>query len=207
MTELTRGAQATGDAAVARVARARRALPSGWWGMVLLVATETTLFGTLIASYFYLRFEATVWPPPGIEPPSITLPLVLTAVLVATTAPIVAASRAARRGRAGAAGGLLVLATLVQAGYIAVHVFLFKDDLQSFSPRDSAYGSVYFTLLGAHHAHVIAGMLLNIGLLTRLSGGLTNYRMIGVRTLAVYWTFVNAAAIAVVLTQLSPTLL
>lgn len=207
MSEVTRSAQATGAPAVARVARARRALPNGWWGMLLLVASEATLFGTLIASYFYLRLRAPVWPPAGIEAPGVTLPLVLTGALVATTAPLLGASWAARRGLRGRTIALLAAATLVQAGYIAVQVLLFKDDLRSFSPRDSAYGSVYFTLLGAHHAHVIAGILLNAAVVWRLLGGLTNYRLIGVRGAALYWSFVNAVAIAVVATQLSPTLL
>ena len=29
----------------------RVAKPNGWWGMVVFVATEATLFGTLIGSY------------------------------------------------------------------------------------------------------------------------------------------------------------
>jgi cytochrome c oxidase subunit III len=207
MSPGTRNSQATGPAEVAQVALARRSLPNGWWGMLLFVAAEATLFGTLIASYFYLRFQAATWPPPGIEPPAVTLPLVLTAVLVATTAPVLGAWRSVRAGRGGGACALIVAATLVQAGYIVAQALLFEKDLRSFSPRGSAYGSVYFTLLGVHHAHVIVGILLNIGVLTRLLGGLTSYRTIGVRTLALYWSFVSTAAIAVVLTQLSPALL
>ena len=37
--------------------RAADGAPSGWWGMVLLIATEATLFLLLIATYFYLRFK------------------------------------------------------------------------------------------------------------------------------------------------------
>jgi heme/copper-type cytochrome/quinol oxidase subunit 3 len=206
VSEVTRSAQATGAAAVAQVARARRTLPNGWWGMLLLVAAEATLFGTLIASYFYLRFQAATWPPAGIAAPDVTLPLVLTAVLVATAAPMIAAARVARAGRRTAAVWLLVLATLVQGGYLAAQVVLFMSDLSSLDPRDSAYGSVYFALLGAHHAHVAVGIALNLGLIARLAGGLTNYRVIGVSALALYWSFVSAAAIAVVLTQISPAL-
>lgn len=206
MSEVTRSAQATGADAVARVARARRTLPNGWWGMLLLIAAEATLLGTLIASYFYLRFQASAWPPPGIPAPSVTAPLLLTAALVATTAPMIAAALAARGGRTATAMRLLVLATLVQAGYLAAQVVLFKHDLASLDPRDTAYGSVYFTLLGVHHAHVAVGIALNLGLLARLAGGLTNYRLIGVSAGALYWSFVNAVAIAVVLTQISPSL-
>lgn len=206
MTDVTRSAQATGGATAARVAQARRTLPNGWWGMLLLLAAEATLFGTLIASYFYLRFQASAWPPAGIPAPSVTLPLLLTAALVATTVPMLATARAARGGRTAAAVWLLVLATLVQGGYLAAQVVLFKHDLSSLDPRDTAYGSLYFALLGLHHAHVAVGIALNLGLAVRLAGGLTNYRLIGVSALALYWSFVNAVALAVVLTQISPAL-
>lgn len=206
MSEVTRSSRAAGGAAVARVARARRTLPNGWWGMLLLLAAEATLFGTLVASYFYLRLQSSEWPPAGIPLPSVALPLVLTAVLVATTAPVLAAGRAARAGRTGAAVRWIVFATLVQAGYLAVQIVLFLEDLSKFDPRDTAYGSVYFTLLGVHHVHVVVGLALNAGLSVRLLGGLTNYRLIGVRAVALYWCFVNAAAILVVLTQISPAL-
>jgi cytochrome c oxidase subunit III len=206
MKPVTRSPRAAGGAAVARVAGARRSLPNGWWGMVLLICTEATLFGTLIASYFYLRLQATTWPPAGIDPPSTTLPLVLTAVLVATTVPMLAAARMARAGRTRPAWLLIAVAMLVQAGYLAAQIVLFLDDLSSFDPRATSYGSIYFTLLSAHHAHVAAGILLDAALLIRLLGGLTNYRLIGVRAVALYWCFVNAAAVLVVLTQLSPAL-
>src|ERR671930_379199 len=105
MTEITRSMEATTADAAARVVRQRRTFASGWWGMLLLIATEFTLFASLIASYFYLRFQNDQWPPAGIEHPSVTLPLVLTGVLVLTTVPMfgaVAAGRAGRRWRAWA---------------------------------------------------------------------------------------------------------
>jgi heme/copper-type cytochrome/quinol oxidase subunit 3 len=206
MSAVTRGSRAVGGAAVARVARARRSGPNGWWGMVLLICAEATLFGTLVASYFYLRLQSTTWPPAGIDPPGVTLPLALTALLVATTAPMLAAAQAARAGRTRAACLLIAVAMLAQVGYLAAQVVLFLDDLSSVDPRATSYGSIYFTLLGVHHAHVAAGLLLDAGLLIGLLGGLTNYRLIGVRAVALYWCFVNAAAVLVVLTQLSPSL-
>ncbi len=39
--------------------------PNGWWGMVVFVATEATLFGTLVGTYVYLRFQNAHWPPPS----------------------------------------------------------------------------------------------------------------------------------------------
>jgi len=205
MSEVTRSVEATSAPAAAYVARQRQARPNGWWGIALVVATESALFGSLLASYFYLRFRANVWPPNGIEPPDIVLPLCLTGALVATTVPLVFAVRASRRGEVSPARWLIVLALLVQAGYIAVQIILFKRDLGEFSPRDSAYASVYFTMLAADHAHVVFGMFLELGLLVKLLSGLTNYRVVGVRVVALYWYFVNALTVLVVLTQLSPS--
>ncbi len=68
------GAAASGAA----VERRRRAQPNGWWGMALFLCAEVTLFGTLIATYFYLDFDARAGRRTGSRPPSIVLPLLAT---------------------------------------------------------------------------------------------------------------------------------
>lgn len=197
--------QSPGGAAA--VVRNRRAQPSGWWGMVLFLCAEGTLFGSLMATYFYLDFVARRWPPGGIAPPSVALPLIATAGLISTSLPLLLAVRASKLGRRRRVARLMALAVLIQLGYVAAQVLLFRHDLRQFTPQGSAYGSIYFTLLGAHHAHVVLGILLELGVLVHvLTRGLSNYWLIGVRSVAVYWHVVNALAILVVLTQLSPSL-
>jgi heme/copper-type cytochrome/quinol oxidase subunit 3 len=206
MNGVTRSMEATAARAAARVERRRQTVPSGWWGVALLVATEVTLFSSLIATYFYLRFSTDTWPPPGIDKPSVTLPLVFTGMLVATTLPMLAATRAAAAGRVRATWGLLLLAAAVQATYLGLQIHLFVGDMNRFSPNENAYGSIYFTLLGLHHAHVAVGLALDAWLLGKLLGGLTNYRLIAVRVVSLYWYFVNFMAILVTLTVLYPSL-
>jgi heme/copper-type cytochrome/quinol oxidase subunit 3 len=204
--DVTRSVEATSSIAVREVARRRKAFPNGWWGMALLIATEATLFGTLIATYFYLRFQVVTWPPPGIEPPKVALPLSLTAALVLTSVPIFLAVRAVKDGRGPGAARLIAFAATAQAGYLAVQIVLYLDDLSKFSPKDSAYGSIYFTLLMAHHIHVFVGILLSLWIVSKLVRGLTTYRLTAVRAIAIYWYFVNTAAVFVVFTQVSPSL-
>jgi len=194
------------EAHAVRVEHAREAKPNGWWGMALFVGSEATLFGTLIGSYFYLRFNYVHWPPPGVPGPKVALPLTLTAVLVATALPVHAAVDAARDARRLRAWWLIALALLVQTGYFAMQVHLFADDIRKVDPQASSYGSIYVTLVGAGHAHVFVGLLLNLWLLARLATGLTNYRLVGLRVIAFYWYFVYAVSVAVVLTQISPAL-
>jgi cytochrome c oxidase subunit III len=184
----------------------RKALPNGWWGMAVFVATETALFGTLIASYFFLRAKAGEWPPQGVEPPSLLLPLLLTAALVATSVPMQLSLMSLRRGRTGIGRLFLAAALAVQAAYLGIQLALYADDLGKFTPQQDAYGSIYFTLLGAHHAHVFVGILLTLWLQLRLATGLTRYRLTAGQAITFYWHFVNALGVAVVLTQVSPSL-
>jgi heme/copper-type cytochrome/quinol oxidase subunit 3 len=183
-----------------------RAKPNGWWGMAVFVATEATLFGTLLGTYFYLELTNRRWPPAGVPDPKVLAPLLLTAALVATSVPVQIAASAARRDRARLAQLALVVALLIQAAYLVLQLHLFVDDLDRFRPNASAYGSIYFTLVGAHHFHVVIGMLLEAWLVLRLVSGLTRYRLVGLQATAFYWHFVNVVAVVVVLTQVSPAL-
>jgi cytochrome c oxidase subunit III len=174
--------------------------------MVVFVATEATLFATLIGSYYDLRFKTPQWPPAGVPDPKVALPLILLAVLVATSIPVHLASVFARRGLAGPSVLALLVALVLQSGYLALQIHLYVDDLHKFTPQGSAYGSIYFTMVGAHHAHVVVGILLEVWLLLRLLLGTTAYRAVGLHATAFYWHAVNVLAIAVTIVQLSPSL-
>ena len=73
-------------------------------------------------------------------------------------------------------------------------------------PSHSAYSSIYFTLLGADHLHVLAGLLLDVWLLRQLTKPLTASRLVGLRATTFYWHFINILALCVLGTQLSPRL-
>jgi cytochrome c oxidase subunit III len=179
---------------------------SGWWGMLLFLATEATLFGVLIATYFYLRFKTPDWPPDGIADPKILRPLVFTAILVFTSLPMQISVMAARAGRHGLLAANVLAALLIGALYLWLQSDLLRKNAASFTPRTNAYGSIYYTLSVAHAAHVFAGLLLNAWLLSRVWARITVYRLNGVQAVALYWHVVNALAILVVLTVLSPSL-
>lgn len=194
-------------AATARVTTPRRSQPLGIWGMALFLCAETMLFAGLISSYFYLDFRARRWPPLGVAHPEVLGPSILTGVLVATSVPIALAARHARAGQLRGTIWTIALAALVQCGYLAYQVHQFVGELHTLHPQSGAYASAYFALLGLHHAHVLLGILLDLGLLFWLSvSGLSDYRVTGVRALALYWYVINAIAIAVLFTQISPSL-
>jgi heme/copper-type cytochrome/quinol oxidase subunit 3 len=182
----------------------RSARPNGWYGMLILVAAEASLFGTLMASDAYLRFQAATWPPRGVPEPSVTAPVVLAAVLVAACVPMAYAARAAGRGARLPALAGIACALVVQAVYLGFQIHLYADDLSRFRPATDAYSSIYFTLLAVHHAHVAVGILLELWLLARLSRRLTPYRRTAVLAVAFYSYFVAVAGLFVTATVISP---
>lgn len=184
----------------------RGTLPNGIWAVALVIATEGAFLGCLIASYLFLATRVPEWPPPSVPEPRVLAPVLLTVLLVLTAPLVYAASSFARRGRAHAAWLLVFVAFLLQAEYLGAQIYFFHDDLSQFSPTGSAYASAYFTLLGAHHAHVLAGLLLDVWLLLRLLGGLTPYSATAVRVAAWYWVFVAGMGVLVTLTVISPAL-
>jgi heme/copper-type cytochrome/quinol oxidase subunit 3 len=181
----------------------RRGFPIGWWGMAMLVASEAMLFACFIATYFYFRFRTDPWPPAGIPEPKVVVPLVLALVLAVGSVPVSFAARAAARGGLGSARRLVFLALVVQTGYFAMQVQLYSDDLHVFTPQDNAYGSIYFLLLGADHAHVAVGLLFDVWLILKLARGLTRYRVDAARAIAFYWIAVSVLTLVVTGTVLS----
>jgi cytochrome c oxidase subunit III len=174
--------------------------PSAWWGMLILVASEGMLFGAFVGTYFYLRFKNPAWPPDGLPEPEVVVPLIMTGVLLSTSIPMQLASNAARAGRLAATRAWILLALVVQAGYFAYQVHDFSDQLRVFDISRDAYSSIYYTLLGADHAHVALGLLFNLWLLWKLATGLTRYRARATRAVAVYWHAVNLLTLIVILT-------
>jgi heme/copper-type cytochrome/quinol oxidase subunit 3 len=174
--------------------------------MAMLLASEATLFGAFIASDFSLRLQSDAWPPPGVPEPPLVVPLVMAGVLLLTSIPMKLASDAAGRARRRAALLLVLAAFVVQAGYLAYEVHSFLGDLDTFTPSDHAYGSIYYVLLGADHAHVALGLLFSFWLLVKLSLGLNGYRRRATQAIAFYWHVVNVLTLVVTLVILSARL-
>jgi heme/copper-type cytochrome/quinol oxidase subunit 3 len=181
-----------------------------WWGMVWLILTEATLFAALIATYFYLRFQyGPTWPPPGIEPPHLELPLVMTLILLASSAPVHWADKAISRGRQGGLRAGLALGFLLGAAFLALTWGVeWPEALHEFTPRGNVYGSLYFTITGFHGLHLVVGLIFSLWVQLRAwAGAFDQRRHIPVVVFSMYWHFVDVVWIFVLSTvYLSPHL-
>ena len=177
--------------------------PAAQWGMLILIASEGALFAAMLASYFYLSVYARAWPLPGDPKPALVTPIVLAAILALTSVPMQLASVAARERRLAPTRIFLLVALAVQAAYLAWQLHDFRDQLDAMTATHDAYSSIYYTLLGADHAHVFVGLLFDLWLLAKLVRGLTTYRANATQAIVWYWHFVNVLTIVVLATLLS----
>jgi heme/copper-type cytochrome/quinol oxidase subunit 3 len=174
----------------------------GWWGMVLFVTTEATLFATLLGSYFYVRFQyGPQWPPPGIEKPELVKPLIMTAVLLPSSLPVIWAERGIRKGQRWRLR-LGLLATLIMgSSFLALQATEYSMKLTKFTFTTNVYGSLFYLITGFHGTHVTVGLLMVGWLLAAsLRGSFGSRRHERVRLTAIYWHFVDLVWVAILFT-------
>lgn len=166
---------------------------TAWYGALLVVATEATLFALLLAAYFSLRFtHGGPWPPAPHDPPELLLPIVMTALLASSSVPAWLADRDARRGRMDRVAALLGVTAALGLAFLALQAWEYRTTLREFGPRTDAYGSFFFTITGLHGAHVVLGVLaLGFVLVFTLLGRYSRGRHLAIEIASLYWHFVH----------------
>ncbi|MGW5671940.1 cytochrome c oxidase subunit 3 [Micromonospora sp. NPDC003776] len=183
---------------------------TGWWGMVMFVTTEATLFATLLGSYFYLRFQhGGPWPPDGISKPKLLVPLVMTAVLLPSSLPVIWAEHGIRKGQRWRLRSGLAATLVLGITFLALQASEYAEKLREFTITTNAYGSLFYLITGFHGLHVLVGLTMISWLLAAsLRGGSFGaHRHERVRNAAIYWHFVDLVWAAILFTvYLSPRL-
>jgi heme/copper-type cytochrome/quinol oxidase subunit 3 len=190
----------TVDAAVLRSESAAAAdvpgRPLGWWGMVSLIATEATIFAGLLSAYFFVRATSPDWPQGGIAPPELGRISAFTVVLLASSAPLVWAEAAVRRGRMRQVRIALIWSFVLGAAFLANQVLEYRS--LGFGLRDNAYGSLFYAITGLHGSHVAVGLLMNLVVQAKARlGRLGPERHLTLSVFALYWHFVDVVWIFV----------
>ena len=163
-----------------------------WWGVLGLVAIEGSALAIVGVSYLYLRQNFVAWPPPGTPLPALGAATGDLVVLLASIVPMAIVDRLARaeRRRPVAIGlGVMVLLGLAS---LALRALQFAGALGC--RWDShAYGSVVWTLLGMHAAHVLTSTLENALLMAVLVVGPVERKdFVDAHVNAFYWYFIAA---------------
>jgi cytochrome c oxidase subunit 3 len=160
-----------------------------WWGMIVFIAIEATVLAMLMVTYLYMWMFAAAWPPADTSPPGI-LWATLQAALMAASMPLgFYTDRAAQREDDHRT--LVLLLAMIAAG--AASLGLRAAELADLNVRwdTNAYGSVLWTILLVHAAHVLAETVENILLAVVFwSGRREKKHFVDVHANMVYWYFV-----------------
>lgn len=160
-----------------------------WWAMILLVVIETTVFGTFISSYLYLRMMMPEWPPRGLPVPDLLLPIINTGVLLASSIAVLIGSAGIRKGNMRRLKWGVGIGVVMEVVFFAIKVVMATQ--AEFGWGDHAYGSIYWTISRLHTMHVLVAILMaSVLWVMAMRGHISQERRLPVQVVNIYWQFV-----------------
>lgn len=160
-------------------------------GLFVVLGSETIFFGTLLSAYFYLRATVSEWPFGAVTFSRLLVPGANTLLLLLSALTMYLGLRAIRLNRPGALKTWLIVTLATGLIFVAGQVFEFNRSGMKIS--DQAFGGVFFTLMGFHAVHVIAGVIMLALLAWRsFQGDFTARRHTAIQVGAWFWYFIVA---------------
>ena len=159
-----------------------------WWGMVMTLLADATLFLSLVFAYFFLWTVSPEWPPEGYRDTSLAWPM-------AALAALLAASAAIRWGEAGNRQGKrmrLRIGYLAAIGlglaFIVAQLMAFRGD--GLSATGHAYAALVYTIAGFQFVHVaIALLMAAFTVLRSVRGDVDGERPVVPQVTALFWHY------------------
>ena len=173
-------------------------LNRGVYAVWTVISTEAALFTCFFASYYFLGNNKDRW---ALDtPPKLTLAFIMLAVLLSSSFVMVLGERMVKQGRFVLARVLVFVTVAMGVGFLIIQTFEYKDHWKTLTPFTDSYGSIFYTIVSFHAAHIVVGLLMlcYLGILpTYKASKLPPHRPFHV--VALYWHFVDAIWIFVVL--------
>jgi cytochrome c oxidase subunit 3 len=130
-------------------------LSTGKVALFIILASESVFFATLLVAYAALRGQNN-WPMTH-SFGRLTIPLLNTMILVMSAVPARRAILSIRAGKQSALLTWLVITLLLGLVFVTGQVYEFGH--AGLHINDQAFGGVFFTLMGFHALHVLAGVV------------------------------------------------
>lgn len=165
----------------------------GMAGMVLFIASEVMLFGGLFACYFYVRNQASEWPPAGVHVAEWEIAAILTAVLISSSVLAHIGILGLKAGNQNLFKLGILLAIVLGTAFIGGQIyewFMLMD--HGLNAGSGVYGSTFYVITGFHGAHVIAGLAMLVVVFVRATqNDFTPRRHVFADAAVLYWHFVD----------------
>ena len=177
--------------------------PALRWGMILFLGTEVATFGAGFVYYFFIR-AGSQWADAASAVPEAFLGALVvanTVILVISSFTLHYAHVALRKNNRGRFLGLLVTTLVLGVVFIAGQIYEYYEFIvhEGLSLSGGVFESAFFGLTGLHGLHVTLGAVL-IGIVTvrAFKGQYSADRHTSVSTVSMYWHFVDAVWIFLV---------
>lgn len=175
-------------------------LPSrGVVGMACLIVAESAIFIIFIVAYVFYLGKSLGGPTPQelLQPPVAT-----TICLLTSSFTVYRAVATLRKDQTGRSSLWLAATVLLAAVFLAGtarewHQLIYRD---GFTIRTNLFGTTFYSLVGLHASHVIAGFsMLALTLVLALRKQVTRAHAERLEVLSLYWHFVDAVWVVVFL--------
>jgi len=172
--------------------REKKVVSDGVIGMIFVLATEAMFFSGLISAFVINRAGAMVWPPADQPRLPIEVTAVNTLVLLASAVTLFLFGRQVKNNKKS--NSLLITTIILGLTFLTVQgtewVKLIGYGLTAHS---SLFGAFFYTLIGVHGLHVIAGLLVLFYLAASLTKTISLEALRNkVAACSMYWYFVVA---------------
>jgi cytochrome c oxidase subunit III len=159
-------------------------------GLLLLLGSESVLFWILVMVYVFLR-SSRLQAAAAFAAPQLALPALNTAILLLSAALTGWALHGVRVGNRSALQTGLAAALLLGLIFVGGQVIEFWRS--GMAPGDRGAGGIYFTLIGFHAVHVLAGVVfLAINWWRVRLGDFGTHDHVAVEIGTYFWYFVTA---------------
>ncbi len=171
----------------------------GTVGMVCLIVAEAAIFTIFVVAYIFYIGKSLSGPTPA---QVLELPVFGTVCLLSSSITVHLAVSALRRGKLRACTGWLAGTVLLGSIFLGSTALEWRHLIvdEGLTIQTNLFGTTYYSLVGLHATHVVAGLImLSLVLAFSLFGRVREEHSEKLETLSLYWHFVDAVWVVVFL--------
>lgn len=160
--------------------------------MLVFIAAELMFFAGLVGAFMVFRFSGSPWPPPFQPRLPVGVTAINTVILLISSYTFLRAKRELWRGSTGGLCTYLSITCVLGALFLAIQGYEWVRLLNfGLTVSSGTYASTFYTIIGAHAAHVSLGVFWLVVILIRSRLGFYSAgSATGVTTCGMYWHLV-----------------
>ncbi|MDR3738538.1 MAG: cytochrome c oxidase subunit 3 [Terracidiphilus sp.] len=169
----------------------------GMVGMACLIVAESAIFIIFVVAYIFYMGKSLTGPTPR---EVLDLPIFSTVCLLSSSITVHFAVHALQHSRIRATIGWLAGTVLLGTIFIVSTAREWYELIyhHGLTVRTNLFGTTFYSLVGLHASHVIAGLImLSLALVFALAGKVNQHHAERLEVVSIYWHFVDAVWVVV----------